>query len=594
MKKIILLAFVFLLFSTVVVVRFVSPVVAEGTIYIRSDGSVEGTDNIQRDGNVYTFTDDIFGSIVVERDNIVVDGAGYTLQGSDPAGPSTGIRLWWRKNVTIKNMIISTFFWGIDLHGFSSSNNSVYGNDITNCEYGITIRSFSNGNIISGNNIANNNIGILIDLTANNNILRNNSMDNNKYNFNVDAGCVNDVDTSNTVDGKPIYYWVNQQDRTVPSDAGYVALVNCTNITVQNLNLANNQHGILLASTTNSTIAKNKITNSEYGVFLHYSSYNTINENNIKNIRLSGIELGEHSNNNSICGNSIEASNREGIYLFGASNNSIIGNNITNNYFGIRLSGSSNNMFRNNDVSNNEYNFGVYGALLPDFIQDIDDSNTVNGKPVYYWVNRRDMAVPFDAGWIALINCTRITVKNLDLANNGQGVLLAYTTDSTITKNNITKNIHGIYLSGSSNNTINENNITENTGSGIYLYYSSNNIIHHNNFINNTKQVSDVYVLFFGSPSVNIWDDDYPSGGNYWSDYTGEDANGDGIGDTPYVIYEKNQDNYPLMNRWVPSTQQSELFPTWIIATIVIVVVVGVAFLVYFARVKKTTGKVEK
>ena len=43
---------------------------AESTIYIRADGSVEGTDNIHRDGNVYTFTGDIFGSIVVEKDNI--------------------------------------------------------------------------------------------------------------------------------------------------------------------------------------------------------------------------------------------------------------------------------------------------------------------------------------------------------------------------------------------------------------------------------------------------------------------------------------------------------------------------------------------
>ena len=63
MKKIVLLVFVFLLFSTAVVVGFVSPVVAEGTIYIRSDGSVVGTDRIQRNGNIYTFTGNISGGI---------------------------------------------------------------------------------------------------------------------------------------------------------------------------------------------------------------------------------------------------------------------------------------------------------------------------------------------------------------------------------------------------------------------------------------------------------------------------------------------------------------------------------------------------
>jgi len=46
---------------------------------------------------------------------------------------------------------------------------------------------------------------------------------------------------------------------------------------------------------------------------------------------------------------------------------------------------------------------------------------------------------------------------------------------------------------------------------------------------------------------VNVWDDGYPSGGNYWSDYTGVDANSDGIGDTPYILDAQNVDNYPLM-----------------------------------------------
>jgi hypothetical protein len=49
-----------------------------------------------------------------------------------------------------------------------------------------------------------------------------------------------------------------------------------------------------------------------------------------------------------------------------------------------------------------------------------------------------------------------------------------------------------------------------------------------------------------------MWDNGFPSGGNYWSDYTGTYTNGDGIGDTPYVIDANNQDRYPLMNPWAP------------------------------------------
>jgi hypothetical protein len=86
---------------------------------------------------------------------------------------------------------------------------------------------------------------------------------------------------------------------------------------------------------------------------------------------------------------------------------------------------------------------------------------------------------------------------------------------------------------------------------GIALYNSPNSSIYHNNFVNNAEQV---YVDGFFS---SVWDDGYPSGGNYWSNYAGIDKkNGpnqdypgcDGIGDTPYTIDENNIDHYPLMN----------------------------------------------
>jgi len=93
----------------------------------------------------------------------------------------------------------------------------------------------------------------------------------------------------------------------------------------------------------------------------------------------------------------------------------------------------------------------------------------------------------------------------------------------------------------SSNNSISRNTITNNT-CGIELFSSSSNRIYHNNFINNS-----VSAIVSPDSLNNIWDDGYPSGGNYWIDYTGLDANGDGIGDSPYVIDANNQDNYPLM-----------------------------------------------
>ena len=77
-------ALILLLILCSVLVAFpnVEIVKAESTVYIRADGTVEGTYKILRDGNLYAFTDNIYSPIVVEKDDVVIDGEGYTLQGN--------------------------------------------------------------------------------------------------------------------------------------------------------------------------------------------------------------------------------------------------------------------------------------------------------------------------------------------------------------------------------------------------------------------------------------------------------------------------------------------------------------------------------
>lgn len=152
------------------------------------------------------------------------------------------------------------------------------------------------------------------------------------------------------------------------------------------------------------------------------------------------------------------------------------------------------------------------------------------------------------------------------------GVRSWFSRDVLITENNISHNDYGIFLHTSENNTISGNHISNNSNVGIVLeatsvnntifantldsnflgVYSSSsyNVFFHNNFVNNTSQVS-------ASPA-NVWDRN--AEGNYWSDYDGTDSDGDGIGDTPYVIDSSNQDNYPLMNPyWSPSDVNYDL-----------------------------------
>ena len=355
--------------------------------------------------------------------------------------------------------------------------------------------------------------------------------------------------------------------------------VQISGFTVQNGGIDGS--GIYLENSLNSVINGNRVTNNGLcGVFLYYSEGCIVSNNNANN-------------------------NENGIVIDASGNCSVIGNDLTHNYFGLSLLDTGTNILRHNTMSSNQYNFRVTGLTVADFIHDIDFSNTVDGRPIGYYVNRRDLRVSRDVGFVGIVNSTNITVEDLSLTHNMWGVLFAYTTDSTIKNVNVSKNSHGIRLQHSegclvsgndaNNNTncgivaayssdctitnnnasntknaiylldsqdciISKNNASNNINVGIWLEQSSDcilsgnylnnnycgiclrssnyNNIYHNNLIQNTEEV-------YYSDSSNIWDNGYE--GNYWGQYGDTDVNEDGIVDTPYIIDENNQDNYPLM-----------------------------------------------
>jgi parallel beta-helix repeat protein len=610
-----------LLFSFVLVsLSQIGVVNAEGTIYIRADGTVEGTDKIQRDGNVYTFTGDVSDSIIVKKDGIVIDGAGYQLQGNNS---EYGIKLE-SGGVTIKDMKIRNFEYGIYVY-LTSHNNIIFDNDITGNSRGIYLRGTDN-NTLTGNYLTDNGDGIY--LSGTNNVLKNNQMEDNNYNFGViPQPHYNDIDTSNTVDGKPIYYWVNQHDRTVPLDAGCVILINCTNINAQNLTLTNNKEGIILVNTKNSEIKNCSLSNHKSGIRIRISSNVNItqniftengegvtvwesidiivNENQIVNNTETGIELFDSKVSNILSDNHISGCSVGIEFTASSNNNTIVGNTLTNCNQAILFTTSTYNTLRNNQMFNNKHYFHIEhdhytdpSREMPYFINDIDSSNTINGKPMYYWINQRNKIVPSNAGYVGLMNCTNITVNNLQ---DVSGILVAFTTNSLISQNrvensdlgiklwrgsnnsivanyltgnefglsirfsasnnvywnNISNNNQGISLSGPSGNNIFRNDISNNKA-GLYIDWADNNTIYNNNFINNTRHVYDTTENVFPwlAPSSNHnWNRTYPIGGNYWSNFTGTDlksgenqnlTGSDGIIDTPYNLYVNNTDLYPL------------------------------------------------
>jgi parallel beta-helix repeat protein len=132
------------------------------------------------------------------------------------------------------------------------------------------------------------------------------------------------------------------------------------------------------------------------------------------------------------------------------------------------------------------------------------------------------------------------SIQTNDVRNCEMGIgLFDFSSGNSISGNNMTAiKGYGIHIDSSSSNVLTGNNILDNDG-GIRLLQCTN-LVYHNNFINNSAQVSTL-------DSMNVWDNGYPSGGNYWSDYVGVDVDGDGIGDSPYVADAGNQDNHPLM-----------------------------------------------
>ena len=281
--------------------------------------------------------------------------------------------------------------------------------------------------------------------------------------------------------------------------AGYyykagIYLHNSNNSRIENVNASNNYYGIYLDDSSNNIIANNTVSNNDYGILLWESSGNII-------------------------ANNTASSNNWGICLHSSSNNTLENNTASsNNYDGIYLWISDDNIIANNTVSSNNQN----GICLTSSI-NISSNNNI--------ITNNNVSSNYDDG-IEICNSSNNTITNNTVLNNDCGIDLYYFSNS---------------------NTI-EKNTVSNNDYGIYLWYSSGNIIYLNNFIDNRDQVYSLY-------STNIWSSTEPityiyNGkqhtnylGNCWSDYTGSDANGDGIGDTPYSI-DGETDNYPLMQPW--------------------------------------------
>ncbi len=323
-------------------------------------------------------------------------------------------------------------------------------------------------------------------------------------------------------------------------DAG-LHLFDVQNSTIYNNTVMNNKRGIYAYSSKDTVILSNNASGNSYGIQINNGSYgNTIEGNYVSDNNDTGILL-QSSDNNMISNNAAISNSDGGVILSSSNENTLEDNNASQNHRGIGLYYSSKNKINGNTAFNNSEGIRIYDSKNNTFTNNVAFKNS-QGFEVYSSSNNA-------------------ISKNI-FTGNSDGVPIYFSAYNTFTDNKISNNNNGVYMHSSSRNSLVGNNISMNSNYGFYMNnaFCYNNTFYHNSFIDNTDQANDLC-------TNNSWNASYPTGGNYWSDYSGVDdysgpdqtqSNSDGIGDTNYSISGVTAvDEYPLMEPIVEDQKQS-------------------------------------
>lgn len=474
-------------------------------------------------GTITNSTLDVFHGVGVQSEFSFVSSNTTFTNGT------YGVEFWKSKLSEINN---STFEgneeWSVGL--FHSNQNVIETSGMFNSSIGIYVYS-SRWNTLQSNEITDNPIGIWLDsrpLSVRNPEVypEGNDIFSNEF-YNNDVGILVSYSENNTVASN------------VFSSNGSGTGAELSGMYAKNMNLSSNtfrdnERGVHIYESTRNKVDDNTFTDNIYSIDVESSRHvwvpypptgtnNVITRNNISidwgytyGIRVQNSEL------NFLGDNIISSSSGwAGIWIEESDNNTFANNSISSNSAakstnGIHLENAGGNNLTNNTITNFTYNFGIVGVKLWDFVQEIDSQNSVDSKPIYYWVheNGNNSSYSSDGGYYGFVNSTYMKVGNVsEIQHNLQAFLIAfsnhidltnvsasntsYGVESYMSHRNVIANStffhnhHAIYLGHSNYSTISNVSSRENYGieprTGVYLYKSYHNLITNNTTVSSNR-----------------------------------------------------------------------------------------------------------
>ena|GEM_PF-5896504 len=478
---------------------------------------------------------------------------------------------------------------------------------------GITIVNTTSYFTIQGVNIFSGLRAIFLSNTTNgliqNSVISNSAVDilvNHSSNISISNNNVTSSSTANQGGGIELDYCVAASvigNRISGAPQGLLITYSPGSLISNNI-IWHNTDGMSLQNTARAIVTGNNMSyNKGSGIVLFFSPFTNITSNSLS---YNNIGINQYSSNPSyrpynspnatIAKNLVDWNSRNGIVI--ADNTTVIDNSVSfNGMAGINVGGENATIIRNTisfngqggitsnplimrgypvTIENNT--FTDDGIILSPIdhrhaaLHPITPDNMINGKPLFFYegcsnlnINGTQMG---QMGQLILMNCRNIQMSNLQISHSDIGLEILNVNNTLITGSSFNSNTQtGIYVAASSNVTVIGNDLSNNRN-GLVVYAEIGPLTaYHNNFF-----FDGAFVCCYLDKN-GIWDNGYPSGGNYWSDYNGVDncsgpmqnicPNPDGIGDSPiYLGLSGASDHYPLMKPIVQTQDTSP--PTWL------------------------------